>query len=336
MRDAARTVRVNAGPNALSIVGMPPRIAAITGPAWTVFLEGEIDTGASKRLKAFFELYSVPNGSLVYLSSPGGNLGQGLELGRLLRAHMASTHIGRLGSAPDVLPAYCLSACATAFIGGRFRYYSAKGAYGVHRFTPLQASAVDSDVAQIVSAQLVTYLRDMGVDTDLFSIMSSAGSNDMIMLPKEMQERLHVVNNGIIPPEWAMESTGSELYLRGTQETIHGVGKALFFCTNGRLLYKPIFSAGGVEEQIHPKAPQSIFIDDEAVPLNDYAILPLHLLNSFAQAVYQPPPSLLARIATAKTIGFAVQPANPAFFLGFRMDFTGARDKFTALAKTCR
>src|SRR6185369_11883167 len=63
--------------------------------SWNIVLEGEIDSEAPQRVKAALQK-AGPDGADVYISSPGGNLFAGMEIGRLIRRAGANTHVGTL------------------------------------------------------------------------------------------------------------------------------------------------------------------------------------------------------------------------------------------------
>jgi hypothetical protein len=58
---------------------------AMGGTDWKIFATGEIDAIAAKRLGALIASKRIPQHSHLYLHSPGGNLGGGMALGRVIR-----------------------------------------------------------------------------------------------------------------------------------------------------------------------------------------------------------------------------------------------------------
>jgi hypothetical protein len=100
----------------------------------------------------------------VVLQSPGGSVRDALAMGRLIREKKFATEIegGR----------YCASSCPLVFAGGIERRAGAKAAIGVHQVSApaadtLPGSAVMED-AQQISAQCQQYLREMGVDLEMW------------------------------------------------------------------------------------------------------------------------------------------------------------------------
>ena len=144
----------------------------------------------------------IPQGSMIYLHSPGGSLVGGMALGRVIREHKLDTSIGQFDPKLKYVgskPGYCYSACATAFLGGEFRYWSNGSIYGVHQFLWKARSNGDADAAQIVSAALVEYIRSMGVDTKIFALASQAGPSKVITPSHQTLLALSVVNDGRKP-----------------------------------------------------------------------------------------------------------------------------------------
>lgn len=87
-----------------------------------IYAEGEIVKGDTRR---FFEGEGVDIRSdagrqyTVYLNSIGGNLLEGVELGRQFKLRSISTHVAQ--------DSICLSACSFAFLGGTFKYATGEG-----------------------------------------------------------------------------------------------------------------------------------------------------------------------------------------------------------------
>jgi hypothetical protein len=100
----------------------------------------------------------------VVLNSPGGSVGDALEMGRLIRAKGFSTEVEK-----DKI---CVSSCPLVFVGGAKRAAGANAIIGVHQvFAPDPAEAARHDTmseAQRVSARCQRYLADMGVDLKMW------------------------------------------------------------------------------------------------------------------------------------------------------------------------
>lgn len=99
----------------------------------------------------------------VVLHSPGGSVQDALRMGRLIREKKFGTEVETAG--------YCASSCPLVFAAGTERRAGEKAAIGVHQvFTVTEAgiSSGSGDHAQRVSAQCQRYLRDMGVDLEVW------------------------------------------------------------------------------------------------------------------------------------------------------------------------
>lgn len=100
----------------------------------------------------------------VVLQSPGGSVTDALAMGRLIRKNKLATEVegGR----------YCASACPLVFAGGVDRRADTNAAIGVHQVSALAGDGMSGadgmENAQEVSAQCQQYLRDMGVDLEVW------------------------------------------------------------------------------------------------------------------------------------------------------------------------
>lgn len=160
-----------------------------------VYLDGRMDDGAPKRLSR--ALGGADGKIAVWLNSPGGNLFAGMQLGRIIRSHGASTHII---DSRTLLPGECYSACALAFLGGVQRFNDGGGRYGVHRAS-LPVGSGDRDLGHELTAAIRAYIREMGVDARLVDLWMSAGPKEMYVLSPQQARDLGVVTDGRRPPD---------------------------------------------------------------------------------------------------------------------------------------
>ena len=225
-------------PHPMTFSGYAPPMPAVLGTAWTIFGDGLIDQGTADKLQQFLTDHNVPYSSNLHLNSNGGNLAEGIKLGRLIRRSQLFTYVGRSGDKLfDSKPGECYSACALAFLGGLFRFNHKGSLYGVHRFySASTGETISSDTAQIISAAIVGYIQEMQVNPSLFSFMTEAGSDEIKLVPDKDQLRLNVVNNGEGPTTWTMESKLGGLYLRGAREMWRGMNKFLIVCEPRQLV----------------------------------------------------------------------------------------------------
>src|SRR5712691_8042495 len=156
--------------------GRPPlEPIEIFGNAWRIYASGVIDADAAARLKTYIDENKILARSSLVLHSPGGSLIGGMKLGQTIRDAGLHTHVGQDSGDPhkSMQPGQCYSACTLAFVGGKFRWIDSASMYGVHRFNFTAKISQDIDVTQILSASIVQYIRDMGVDPYLFSEMTT-------------------------------------------------------------------------------------------------------------------------------------------------------------------
>ncbi len=119
----------------------------------------------------------------VTFDSNGGNILAAMAYGRMIRS---------LGLATFQLRAsQCASACTLAFVGGVIRQ-AEPGAIGVHQSSFAPGAGLDGPTAvaaiQTMTAQIMSYFTEMGVDPKLLQVSLSVPSDDMRYLTaSEMQ-----------------------------------------------------------------------------------------------------------------------------------------------------
>jgi hypothetical protein len=300
----------------------PDRLAAAitSDSAWTIYATGIIDNGAPDRLQGLIKKHNIPAGSTVEISSPGGSLMAGMKLGQVFRASGFDAEVGQ--SDPTDTTAsrsgQCFSACTLAFLGGRWRFLRSGSIYGVHRFYFAKSTGQDSDVAQMISAAIIQYIRDMGVDPELFSEMTVAGKDDITLIPEKELIRLNVVNNGQSPTVWSVESVNGVIYLKGQRDTAFGVNKFILACsTKGALLtvvLNPV--ANG---PLPPTGAVSLVADDKEYPIENYLDGTPVLHNGSVFVTFVFPRDILYVVEAAHEVGVTFQFARdaPAYW-GFR------------------
>lgn len=160
------------------------------GNAWEscfVYFDGVIESGLAADIAPL-----LVDASTVFLNSPGGNLQEAIEVGRLIRQSGMRTAIGALDSSdfdefdrPVDFPenGICESACAYLFMGGSERTIS-NGRLGLHRFYSSERG-LSSDEAQLLSGVLVEYLVEMGVDARVFLAASRESASGMYYLTED-------------------------------------------------------------------------------------------------------------------------------------------------------
>ncbi|WP_245586687.1 hypothetical protein [Pleomorphomonas oryzae] len=128
---------------------------------------------------------------IVTFDSEGGNIIAAMAYGRAIRA---------LGLATlQLRSSQCASACALAFVGGALRQ-AQPGAIGVHQSSFSPDSQLDGQAAvsaiQVMTAEIMTYFIEMGVDPKLLQLSLSVPPNDMRYLTGAEMEQYKITSTG--------------------------------------------------------------------------------------------------------------------------------------------
>ena len=308
----------------MEFLATPPHAPRqIFGDMWRIFGSGPTDPRAGARLSQLVAQKGIPARSTLYLHSPGGSLVGGLALGRAIRIAGLNTYIGQAGDeeiigrfkSRKVKPGRCYSAGTLAFLGGVFRWGAEGFEYGVHRFYADRDPG--SDAAQTISAMVVDYIKEMGVDPALFTEMSKAGRDEINILSEDVLTRLKVINGASHRTVWSIESFGEGLYLKGERITWRGINKFILLHTpKGGTILHAIFDPEGRGEEATQMGAHSLFVDDKTHPIE--ASLKAHLVNGLVNIVYDLDSNLIDKIKRATTVGIALQWVYGApMFLGF-------------------
>ena len=128
------------------------------------------------------------------------------------------------------------------------------------------------------------------------------------------------------------------MYVKGQQETTHGVSKALFLCEGGgKIMFRPMFSGGMPDNLMGGVTPRRLMLDEAVIDLAPYEIEPVRWDRGYVTATYILPRNIVAALLkTQKQIGYAVLATNPDLFYGFYMDFAPGRTKLSGFVAGCR
>jgi hypothetical protein len=189
---------------AIALGALPVRATAATvtavdsgRPDLAVFaLEGNIVGGETLALEALVGKLPPNRSAAIILNSPGGNLDEGMKLGRFFyRARISTFVLGHGGG--------CYSACAAAFLGGRdsegrpSRIKTTGGNLGFHQFTrtrtPEQAAKkytkADMEqelfVTRAIALNIIQYLSDIGEEMSFLHLMLKAPAAEITLLSNE-------------------------------------------------------------------------------------------------------------------------------------------------------
>ena len=137
-------------------------------------LRGKIGPAAASWFHARVEEAHLKPGDVVLMSSPGGDLGQSVIMGELIRARGLVTAVGTTDASGQVRGGSCASACVFVYAGGTVRYDIGGSRLGVHRFTTSGPGGGDPVAdTQRVTGLVLSYLKRMGISSSLVEAMSA-------------------------------------------------------------------------------------------------------------------------------------------------------------------
>ncbi|MEH3111532.1 MAG: hypothetical protein PGN22_15675 [Agrobacterium cavarae] len=126
---------------------------------------------------------SLPEISMVVLSSPGGSVSTAIGMGETVRNADIETMVAPKGQ--------CLSACLFAFIGGTKRHVPTSAQLGSHQFrwSDNGHTTKDAQIAQALSAKVLRHFIAMGVDPDALTYVLETPPNDMFVFTDFAMEK---------------------------------------------------------------------------------------------------------------------------------------------------
>lgn len=226
-------------------------IGTQNGDVPAVFADGDFTLETPAALKAFLERSTYTPDTRIFLNSLGGDLGAGMEVGRIIRDAHLNTGVARNTRDPGqaggidlyansrIYPGYCVSACTLAFLGGVSRKVEPGATYAVHqvkmtcldrrrardRFPWVPIPEINYcpelnealALVQIASGAVVEYVRSMGADPIFLTEMTKAGPNTVNAL-SEQQLDAYRINFKMRTETWVYETDAAgQFFLRHTQ-----------------------------------------------------------------------------------------------------------------------
>ena len=182
-----------------------------------ILLKGGVEDGDTFDLKVYISKLPKKPTVIVYLNSPGGNLREGMRLGRFFFDNKIETAVETKTA--------CSSACALAFLGGRdetgkpHRTKASNSGLGFHSFSrDFDNKSYSADDLKIVVQQTQTqvflvaeYLKSIDADLDIVRLMLKAQANQMNYISNDEALTLNIrvwddKRNQLVDPE---QVTGS-------------------------------------------------------------------------------------------------------------------------------
>lgn len=251
-------------PVALAQKPMTFEWGTVYGDTPAVFADGEFTPDTPAAMRAFLKRSTFTPETMVYFSSLGGDLSAGMQVGRIIRENRLNTGVARNTRDPSeantidldaysrVYPAYCVSACSLAFLGGVKRDVRPSSIFAVHQismncvdrrkalsqfpwvampnvnYCPDIADAVT--MVQVANGEVVAYVREMGVDPIFLTEMSRAGSDAINALPEDKLREYRIVYE-LKTESWEFETDNAgQFFLRYKQADLWKSDKADFYC----------------------------------------------------------------------------------------------------------
>ncbi|WP_223532802.1 hypothetical protein [Pseudomonas sp. GL-RE-20] len=221
-------------------------IRRVVGGRIKIYAKGTITEGTHLKFLEFLKQNNVNEAVTLYFNSPGGSLVEGITLGRVIRTLGYSTGIGEFGKEYNFkdtqkeIRAICASACVYAFAGGVLREYLYQDTLlGVHQFYRSEKENIgDIGDTQKLSAMILAYLTEMGVNSRAFVIASLATKDDMIWITPSEAAALNLAHNGSEKTTAQIKLADGTPYLRLEQIRETATARILFLCDRGVILVR--------------------------------------------------------------------------------------------------
>ena len=235
------------------IEGMTPRCQNIG------LAEGPIVKNTPAEFKEWSR--NLPSGTWIALTSPGGSVVGGLQLGQAIRMGGFNTTIGNSEYSPN----NCLSACAYAFLGGVIRYLPPNAKYGLHQYRAPEKE-INTDEAQKLNAIMGKYVDSMGVDRRVLDYAQLTSSDKMTVLSQTEAKRLRVDNHGqSLYPKWRLEvANDGKLLVLNTANIQGRLPISIGFAKMKQAIVCVIYYKSNDEVAFTTTTPHKIVIDNQS------------------------------------------------------------------------
>lgn len=158
-------------------------------------IHGTIGAASASWLHAQLDEAHLTAGDIVLLSSPGGNLGQALLMGEIIRSRGLATAVGTMDPSGRLMRSYCASACVLVYAGGSPRYGVDGSALGVHRFVTSSPGRDPVADAQRTTGTILSYMTKMGISSSVIEAMSA--TREVRWLDPAEALRMHLITTPI-------------------------------------------------------------------------------------------------------------------------------------------
>lgn len=223
----------------------------IDGDSTWIYLEGAIETGDAEKFERFLEGRSVWPNQRIVLNSGGGNVLEGIKIGRIIRDHDFRTAVAASfvdEGYSQVRAGVCASACVLTFAGGVERAASDGSRIGVHQMSrdyngtangkpiTIEDLEINMSVAQRLVGISLTHFMEMGIDPTIISLMVGTSADDIrwLTLDEILSTKIGFMPSQFTP--WMIEPyrNGLVAYSRSRDEDKQ---LTLFCGGNGRMQF---------------------------------------------------------------------------------------------------
>jgi hypothetical protein len=270
-----------------------------------VLAEGPIVKSTPAEFKEWSR--NIPSNTWIALTSPGGSVIGGLQLGQAIRLGGFNTTI----AGTDYSPKNCLSACAYAFLGGLIRYLPPNTKYGLHQYRGPEKE-INADEAQKLNAIMGKYVDYMGVDRRVLDYAQMTSNDKMTVLSQTEAKKLRVDNFGqSLYPKWRLEVANDGKLLVLNTATIQGrLPISIAFTKMKQSIACIIYYKSNDEVAFTASTPHKIVIQNQSYSLAQ--ISPWQEKNGGYQIIFEVPKKTLEAIESmSDESAFTI---NPEFF----------------------
>jgi len=160
-------------------------------------LHGKIGAASASWFRERLDEAHLKAGDLG-MSSLGGDLGQSVIMGEVVRSRGLATAVGTVDASGRIGPASCASACVFVYAGGKVRFGVEGSRLGVHRFTTTTAGGDPVADTQRVTGMVLGYLTRMGISASIVEAMTA--TNDIRWLSSQEAAAMKLVTDPVRRP----------------------------------------------------------------------------------------------------------------------------------------
>jgi hypothetical protein len=206
-----------------------------------IWFAGEVANDSAELLGKALDDNNVVPGATVMFHSPGGNVIQGMRIGRLLRERSLRSSVGkRPASGPNqdriADAGLCISACSVAFLGGVIRSVPTGSYYVIHTIAPMiktkkepnrrdpfpNLSAEEKYIVGIrvgeraMAVPSIAYLSEMGIDLGWYvqATKYDTENHETYWVSYDELQKWHVVSTAP-DTDWQLVPKDGKIYLIG-------------------------------------------------------------------------------------------------------------------------